>query len=91
MPQSVAAPKERARNQIDIDELATTDDVARVCRVSKRTVQWWCHHRRIPFLKIGHLVRFRLPDVLRALNRHTVQEVNNERAPATKNQFRKGS
>jgi excisionase family DNA binding protein len=73
MPQPVVAPKERY--QIDVDELHTIDDVARTCRVSKRTVQLWCHHRRIPYLKIGHLVRFRLADVLRALNRHTIQEV----------------
>jgi excisionase family DNA binding protein len=75
MPYAVVAPSERATHQIDVAELATTDDVAKVCRVSKRTVQWWCYHRRIPYLKIGHLVRFSLPDVLRALNRHTIQEV----------------
>jgi excisionase family DNA binding protein len=74
MPQSFVVPSDRATNYL-LEELATTEDVARVCRVSKRTVQWWCYHRRIPFLKIGHLVRFRLPDVLRALNRCTVQEV----------------
>jgi len=75
MPQPAVVPKERATNQTDVDELATVNDVARVCRVSKRTVQWWCYHRRIPYLKIGHLVRFRLPDVLRALNRHIIEEV----------------
>ena len=73
MPHSIVAPSDRATDQID--HLATTDDVARVCRVSKRTVQAWYYHRRIPFLKIGHLVRFRLGDVLRALNRHTIEEV----------------
>jgi excisionase family DNA binding protein len=55
--------------------LATTEDVAKLARVSKRTVQIWVHERRIPHLKLGRLLRFRLADVQRALNRHTIQEV----------------
>jgi excisionase family DNA binding protein len=73
MPQSSRAPIERVENQVD--PLATTEDVARHCRVSKRTVQAWYYTRIIPSLKIGRLVRFRLKDVEKALNRHTIQEV----------------
>jgi excisionase family DNA binding protein len=73
MPQSSRAPLERAEHQFD--SLATTEDVAKLARVSKRTVQIWVHERRIPHLKLGRLLRFRLADVQRALNRHTIQEV----------------
>jgi excisionase family DNA binding protein len=72
MPQSSRAPIEHVDQ---IDQLATTEDVARHCRVSKRTVQAWYYNKIIPSLKIGRLVRFRLKDVERALNRHTIQEV----------------
>ena len=73
MPQSSRAPLERAEHQFD--SLVTTEDVAKLARVSKRTVQIWVHERRIPHLKLGRLLRFRLADVQRALNRHTIQEV----------------
>jgi len=73
MPQSSRAPIKRVENQLD--QLATTEDVAKLARVSKRTVQIWVHERRIPHLKLGRLLRFRLGDVQKALNRHTIQEV----------------
>ena len=73
MPQSYCVPLERTEHQID--HLATTEDVAKLARVSKRTVQIWVYERRIPQLKLGRLLRFRLADVQRALNRHTIQEV----------------
>jgi excisionase family DNA binding protein len=69
MPQSFHAPIEH------VDQLATTEDVARHCHVSKRTVQAWSYNKIIPSLKIGRLVRFRLKDVERALNRHRIEEV----------------
>jgi len=73
MPQSSRAPIERVETQLD--QLATTEDVARACRASNRTVQAWYYHKRIPHIKIGRLVRFHLPSVLRALARHTIEEV----------------
>jgi excisionase family DNA binding protein len=73
MPQSSRVPIERVENQVE--PLATTEDVARHCRASKRTVQAWYYHKIIPCIKIGRLVRFRLRDVEKALNRHTIQEV----------------
>ena len=66
-------PLDRALHPLD--HLATTEDVAKLARVSKRTVQIWVHERRIPHLKLGRLLRFRLGDVQKALNRHTIQEV----------------
>jgi excisionase family DNA binding protein len=73
MPQSSCAPLERAERQID--HLATTEDIAKLARVSKRTVQIWVHERRIPHLKLGRLLRFKLGDVQQALDRFTIQEV----------------
>ena len=73
MPQSSCAPLERAEHQID--HLATTEDIAKLARVSKRTVQIWVHERRIPHLKLGRLLRFRLADVQQALDRFTIREV----------------
>ena len=36
--------------------------------ISKRTLDVWCAQGRVPFLKIGRTVRFRMSDVLEALN-----------------------
>jgi excisionase family DNA binding protein len=58
-----------------IDQLATTEDVARLAGVSKRTVQTWYYRRVIPGLKIGRVLRFRLPDVEKALSRYTTEEI----------------
>jgi excisionase family DNA binding protein len=66
-------PLDRALHPLD--HLATTEDVARLVRVSRRTVQRWYYHRIIPGLKIGHLLRFRLADVQKALSRYTQEEL----------------
>lgn len=41
--------------------------LAKELGVGKRTVDVWMRQGRIPFLKIGKTVRFRLPDVLEKL------------------------
>jgi excisionase family DNA binding protein len=40
--------------------------------ISKRTLDVWMQKGRIPFLKVGRSVRFRLPDVLEKLNAYRV-------------------
>ena len=40
--------------------------------ISKRTLDVWMQKGRIPFLKVGRSVRFRLPDVLEKLNGYRV-------------------
>jgi excisionase family DNA binding protein len=56
--------------------LLTTDDLCAYLQVSKRTVQYWTPLKRIPHLKIGHSIRFRLADVERALMRYAVEEIH---------------
>ena len=40
--------------------------------ISKRTLDVWMQKGRIPFLKVGRSVRFRLSDVLEKLNEYRV-------------------
>ena len=40
--------------------------------ISKRTVDTWMRQKRLPFIKIGKMVRFRWPDVLEKLNAYRV-------------------
>jgi excisionase family DNA binding protein len=42
-------------------------ELAEQLAISKRTLDIWCAEGRIPYLKIGRSVRFRLPDVLAKL------------------------
>ena len=53
----------------------TKTELAQFLGVSLRTVDAYVSSRRIPYIKLGRLVRFRLPDVERALKRFTVEEV----------------
>jgi excisionase family DNA binding protein len=56
--------------------LHTREEIARVIRVSTRTVDTLQATRRIPYVKVGRLVRFKLHDVLRALDKMTIREVS---------------
>jgi excisionase family DNA binding protein len=42
-------------------------ELAEKLAISKRTLDVWMQKGRIPFLKVGRSVRFRLPDVLAKL------------------------
>ena len=42
-------------------------ELAEQLAISKRTLDVWMAKDRIPFLKVGRSVRFRLPDVLEKL------------------------
>jgi excisionase family DNA binding protein len=50
------------------DSLLTKKELAPHLRVGPRTVDEWMRKKRVPFLKIGKTVRFRLSDVLEKLN-----------------------
>jgi len=43
-------------------------ELAQQLGISKRTLDVWMAQGRVPFLKIGRSVRFRLSDVLEKLN-----------------------
>jgi excisionase family DNA binding protein len=47
-------------------------ELAEKLAISKRTLDVWMQMGRIPFLKVGRSVRFRLPDVLEKLNAYRV-------------------
>ena len=55
--------------------LATAPELARLCKVSRRSVDNWTKSRRIPFIKIGAAVRFNVPEVMAALGRFTINAV----------------
>ena len=47
-------------------------ELAEKLAISKRTLDVWMAKGRIPFLKVGRSVRFRLPDVLEKLSAYRV-------------------
>ena len=65
-----------------LDETVTIDratvgllrkrELAEKLAISKRTLDVWMQKGRIPFLKVGRSVRFRLPDVLAKLSEYRV-------------------
>ena len=68
---------------METSEVATTNyrasvgllrkpELAERLAISKRTLDVWMQKGRIPFLKVGRSVRFRLPDVLEKLNAYRV-------------------
>jgi excisionase family DNA binding protein len=50
------------------DGLLTKKLLAPKLQIAPRTLDDWMRKGRIPFLKVGKTVRFRLPDVLEKLN-----------------------
>jgi excisionase family DNA binding protein len=56
--------------------LLTAEDLARLLRVSLRTIRTLTSRRSIPFLRIGKSIRFRPADVQRALKSLTVHEIS---------------
>jgi excisionase family DNA binding protein len=63
-----------AQNQTTDRVAALLDkwETARTLNIGKRTLDVWMRAGRIPYLKIGKTVRFRLPDVLEKLNAYRV-------------------
>jgi excisionase family DNA binding protein len=57
------------------DPLPTRADIAKKFSVTERTVDRWIAARLLPYIKVGSRVRFRWPDVERAISRLTVREV----------------
>lgn len=54
----------------------TKPELAKYMRVGERTIDYWIAARKIPYFKIGRLVRFSLPAVEKALSRYEVKEVS---------------
>jgi len=47
-------------------------ELASKLAISKRTLDVWMRNGRVPFLKVGRTVRFRLGDVLQKLDAYRV-------------------
>lgn len=47
------------------NDLLTIHEIASYLKVKVSTVYAWIHQKRIPFLKIGRLVRFNLNDIVK--------------------------
>lgn len=54
------------------ERLYNTQEIAAYLKVSPHTVRSWVKYRRIPFIKIGRCVRFRLSKVERWLSEKNV-------------------
>jgi len=54
-------------------ELLTTDDVARMLKVNKRTIYYWVERKKIPHIKINNkLIRFRPVDIQEFIEKNLV-------------------
>jgi excisionase family DNA binding protein len=73
MPRKLAEPFTLPSDDLG---LGTKGDVAKLCRVSNRTVEQWVREKRIPFIRLGHRsLRFDLPAVMAAVRRWSTQEI----------------
>jgi len=68
----MSAENEAAAADRASDGLLRKPELARKLSISKRTLDVWMKKGRVPFLKVGKSVRFRLPDVLEKLNGYRV-------------------
>ena len=48
---------------MDEDDLLSVDEITRILKVSKPTVQRWCRSRMLPAAKIGKAYRIRREDL----------------------------
>lgn len=56
--------------------LKTEEEIAAALGEERRTIRTWRHAGVIPGVVLGHrTIRYRLPDVIKALEKRTVREV----------------
>ena len=67
-PQSSAAEKLRAPAELKREMLLTEDEVARLFRVTVRTIEKWRSRGYLPYRKIARTIRFRWADIDDALD-----------------------
>lgn len=60
---------------IGLEGIVTKPELAESLKVGERTLDRYVAQRKIPYIKLGRLIRFRLADVQKALNKLTVKEV----------------
>lgn len=57
------------------DELLSVEDITRILKVGKGTVQRWCHAGELPAVKIGKAYRIRKEDLDRWYEEKLLQTV----------------
>jgi len=53
----------------------TKEQVAEICQIEPKTVQWLTRSRQIPFCKIGRQIRYMQEDILQWLQRQKVKAI----------------
>ena len=64
-----------------MDSLLTVDQIAAYLQVKPSTIYQWTHEGYIPHVKLGNLVRFRVSQVDRWLEKREVTGKTNRRMP----------
>lgn len=57
-------------------ELLSVDDITRILRISRCTVQRWCRDRKLPAAKIGKSYRVRKEDLDKWYEEKLLEHVN---------------
>ena len=60
-------------------ELLSVEDVTRILKMSRGTVQRWCHDRKLPAAKIGKAYRIRKEDLDKWYEGKLLQQVEARR------------
>ncbi|MEI9479670.1 MAG: hypothetical protein A2351_00740 [Omnitrophica bacterium RIFOXYB12_FULL_50_7] len=60
------------KNDLPGDRLLTIEEISGMLGVRKSTLYSWSHQRRIPYIKVGSLLRFRMRDIEKWLEQQTV-------------------
>ena len=60
---------------MDGDELLSAEEVGRILKIRKSTVQRWCHERKLPAVKMGKMYRIRKKDLDNWYEQQLLQKV----------------
>ena len=64
---------------VDEDELLSVEEMTRILKMSKPTIQRWCRDRKLPAAKIGKAYRVRKEDLDRWYQRKLLETIGAER------------
>lgn len=71
-----------------MDKLLTAKQVSELLEVKLDTVYDWVHRGRIPYVKLGRLVRFRKTEVFQWVESHTIRSKSGSVRKASKVQIK---
>jgi excisionase family DNA binding protein len=57
-----------------MDQLLTIDEVAKKLRNKPGTIRQWVSEKRIPYVKLGRSLRFRLAEIERFVEKNSIKE-----------------